>query len=86
MTVRRGRLVDRAAQVEVTDDGGRAQVEDLVDGIGDRLGGHVLGPEGLDGDADGARNPDRVRELELAALREAGGDDVLRHPARRVGT
>ena len=31
------------------------------------------------------RDADRVGDLDLAALREAGGDDVLRHIARRVG-
>ena len=34
VAVGRGLPVDRAPQVEITDDGGRAQVEDLADGLG----------------------------------------------------
>src|SRR3954454_7651860 len=74
----RGRLlVDRAQQVEVADDRGRAEVEDLVDGLLDPLDGDGLGAEGLDEEADRVGLADGVRDLGLAALGEAGGDHVL---------
>src|SRR5689334_9751097 len=46
--VGRRALVDRAAQVEVAQDGGRTEVEDLGDGIDDAGVLDRLGAEGLD--------------------------------------
>src|SRR5581483_950174 len=31
------------------------------------------------------RDPDRIRDLNRAAFRESGGDDILRQVARRIG-
>ena len=42
------------------------------------------GAERLERDRDGLRDADRVGDLDLAAVGEAGGDDVLRDVARRV--
>ena len=42
-------------------------------------------PERVDEDGERMRDADRVRDLDLAAVGKAGRDDVLRHPARRVG-
>ena len=50
------------------------------DVVGDRAGA-----EGLDEQADRVGGADRVGDLHLAAPGQAGGDDVLGHPAHRVG-
>ena len=42
------------------------------------------GAEGLHLDAHGAREPDRVAQLDLALRGESGGDDVLGRVARRI--
>src|SRR4051794_3461580 len=47
VAIRRGLPVNRTEQVQIADDRGRAQVEDLVDGGTDLLGRHLLGAEGL---------------------------------------
>src|SRR5579859_2880644 len=82
--VRRGLRVDRAAQVEIAQDRGRAQVEVLADEVDDVRHGNRLGAERLDENRHRMRDADRVRDLDLAALREPGRDDVLRDVARRV--
>src|ERR671915_782744 len=84
MPVSRRLLVDRAEQVEVADDGGRTQVEDPQDDLLDLLLGDLVGAEGLHEDADRVGLADRVRDLDLATVGEAGGDDVLGHPAHGV--
>ena len=85
MAVGRGLGVDRAQQVEVADDRGRAQVEDLEHGLLDLLVGDDAGAEGLDEDADRGGLADGVGDLRLAAAGEARGDDVLGDPAHGVG-
>src|SRR5687768_809910 len=52
VTVGRGGLVLRLAQVEVTDDGGGTEVEDLLHDAIDLLGIDGLGAEGLDEHGD----------------------------------
>src|SRR5919201_4516087 len=77
-------LVDRAAEIEVTDDRGRAEVERVPHHVDDATGIDVLGAEGVDGDRDGMRGPDRVRDLELEPVRGTGRDEVLRDVPRHV--
>ena len=50
----------------------------------DRVGVGVLGAERVELHRHGMRGADRVRDLELRAVREAGGDDVLGDVARHV--
>ena len=80
-----GLLVDRAVQLEVLAEGARAQVEVLVDELGDLRAADLLGPERLDIHRHRVRDADRVGDLHLAAVGQAGGDHVLGHIARRVG-
>src|SRR5579862_1464712 len=82
--VRRGLPVDRAAQVEVAEDRRRPQVEVLADERLDLRHRDRLRPGRLDEDRHRVRDPDRVRELELAPLGEPRRDDVLRDVAGRV--
>ena len=84
MTVVGGEVVDRAAQVEVADDGAGAQVKMRIDQAGDLGIGDVAGAEGLHVDGEGARHTDGVGDLDLDAAGEAGGDHVLGSPARGV--
>ena len=50
-----------------------------------RSTGDLLGAERLDHDRQRVRHADGVGELDLAAVGETRGDDVLRDPARGVG-
>src|SRR5207244_11460492 len=56
--------VDGAAQVEVADDGGGAEVEDLFDHGRDVEGVDSLGAEGLDHDRHGPGHADGVGDLD----------------------
>src|SRR5215218_1044005 len=85
VTVRGGLLVDRAVQPQVLAERARAQVEVLVDELRDLRAADLLGPERLDKHADGVSDADRIRDLDLAAVGQAGRDDVLRDVARGVG-
>ena len=80
-----GLAVDRAAEVEVAQDRGRPEVEHLADELLDQRLVDVVRPEGLDVDRERVGDADRVGNLDLAALGEPGGDDVLGHVARGVG-
>src|SRR5918994_373561 len=73
-----GRLpVDGAKEVEVTEDGSWAQVEVLLDELLDAGGGDALAPEAVHGDGDGVGDADRGGDLHLAAVGQAGGDEIL---------
>ena len=61
------------------------QVEVLVDELGDLAAADLLGAERLDHHRHGVRDADRVGDLHLGAVGQAGGHDVLGHPARGVG-
>jgi len=80
-----GRLaIDGTAQVQVVDDGTRAQVEHLVDGALDVGHGHALGAERVDHDGHGASHADGVSHLHLAAVRQTRSNHVLGDPAGGV--
>src|ERR1700722_6426083 len=76
-----GRLVHRAAQLEVAQDRARAQVEVLLHQLGDGLGGDLLGAEGLDQQRERAGDADRVGHLDLGPVGAAGRGDGLGHLA-----
>ena len=86
VAVRGGLRVDRAAEVEVAQDRGRPEVEVLADELLDpRHGRRCSVSKRVDEDRERVRDADRVGDLDLAALGEPGGDDVLRDVARGVG-
>src|SRR4029450_5507357 len=81
-----GRLaVDGPAQVEVAQDGGRAQVEPVGDGRGDPRRVDGLGAERLDQERHGPGHADGVGHLDLGPPRGPGGHEVLGYPAGGVG-
>src|SRR5690606_19599492 len=84
VAVSRGLAVDRPAEVQVADDRGGPQVEDLVDGGADLRDVHLLRAEALDRDADRAGDTDGVGQLNLALGGEPRRDDVLGDPAGAV--
>src|SRR5487761_782360 len=84
VAVRRRLRIDRPAQVEVAQDRRGAQVEMLLDERLDLQRRDLLRPERLHEHRHRMRDTDRVRDLDLAAVGEACGDDVLRHVARRI--
>src|SRR5258706_7407939 len=77
MPVRRGRAVDRIAQLEGVDDRPRTQVELLAHGFLDGVLGQRARAERADEDRHRLGDADPVGDLHLAAPREAGGHDVL---------
>src|SRR6266576_1933366 len=85
VTVRRRLRVDRTAEIEVTEDRGGTQVEVLLHEVLDPAHGDRLGSERLDENGHRLRDPDRVRDLDLATLGKPGCDEVLRDVTRRVG-
>ncbi len=76
--------IDRAQQLEISNDRRGAQVEHLAYRRLDALKGHRLGAERLDIQPDGVRPTDRVGDLQLGAASETCCDHVLRNPAHGV--
>src|SRR5919199_6737234 len=61
-----GLLVDRPAQLQLTNDLERTQIEVPVDELLDGADWHPLGPEGLDEDGNRFAHPDGICHLDLA--------------------
>src|SRR3970282_2244666 len=76
--------VDRPEQVEVADDRRRAEVEVVPYELLDPRDRDRLRAEALDLDRNRVRDADRVRDLELTAVDEAGCNEVLRRVPGRV--
>src|SRR5918995_2833383 len=81
----RGLPIDRAAHVELLDDRAGPQVEVLAHQPLDRLVAHLTGAKRLTHDRDGMGLADRVRNLQLESISQAGRHDVLGNVPRRVG-
>ena len=84
MAVVGGFEVDRTQQVELADDVGWFEGEDLLNGGEDGGIGGGAGAEGVDVDTDWLRMADGVGELDLAFRGQSGGDDVFSDPAAHV--
>ena len=85
MTVVGGLAIDRTQQLELLDDVGRLEGEDLEDGGEDFLIAHGAGAEGVHVHAHRQRVADGIGELHLALPGQAGSHDVLGNPAAHVG-
>src|SRR2546429_3055982 len=79
VTIGRGLLVDRPAQVEILDDPRRREVEVTPDQRLEDPVRNLPGAERVDHDRDRLRDADRLGDLDLRPLRPAAG-------ARRFGT
>jgi hypothetical protein len=77
--------VDGPPQVEVPNDGTRAQVEILFDQLADLGVGNPTGTKGFDVDAQRLGHTNGVGQLDFTALGQACHHDVLGHRAGRVG-
>ena len=77
--------VDRATEVELADDLGGVEEEDLLHRGEDLLVGDLARTEGVEVDAGRLRVADGVGDLQFAAFGGAGRDDVLGDPAGHVG-
>src|SRR5438445_11633455 len=84
VAVRRGLPEDRPAPPEAIDALPRTEVEVLVDEPPDHVIVDGPGAERLDVEGHRLRDADDVRDLDLAAARETGRDDVLRDVTRGV--
>ena len=81
-----GRLaVNGTEEVELFDDVGGLETEGAEDGVLQFALADFVRAEGVDRDRDRLGITDGVGELDFGAVREAGGHDVLGHPASHVG-
>src|SRR5437867_9597552 len=80
--VRRGLPIERTTQLEAVDDHPRPEIEMLIDERPDAVVAHAPGAERLDVQRDRPRASDDVGDLDLDAVRETRGYDVLRDVAR----
>src|SRR6185436_11357239 len=77
-------LVDGAAQVQVFDDAFGGEGEDLAHGVDDLALLHLARALGVHHHGDGVGHADGVGDLQLEAVGQAGGHDVLGDVARHV--
>lgn len=81
VTIRGGLQINRTFQIQLVDNRGGAQVEDLAHGGGDLASRHtLLGAEGLHVDGHRFGNANSVGDLDLDFVSQAGSYDVLRNP------
>src|SRR5207244_9519804 len=78
------RAEDRPAQPQVLDQPVGSQVEVPAHEVRELRVAHLSGARGVHHDADRFRNPDRVGELDLAAVAQPARDQVLRHLALAI--
>src|ERR1044071_4081873 len=84
VTVVGGFSVDGPEQVELPDDVGGLETEDLADRLFDHFVGDLAGAEGIDADGHGVGMTDGIGELDFGAAGQAGSDDVLGHVTTHV--
>ena len=85
VTIRGGLQINRTFQIQLVDNRGGAQVEDLAYGGGDLAARHaLLGAEGLHVDGYRVGNANSVGDLDLDLVGQAGSHDVLRNPTGGV--
>lgn len=90
VTVSGGLLHDRAAQVQVADDGSRAQVEVILDNLGDLQVGLTRAGQtstvGINEDGQWVRHTDGIGQLDQASVGQTSSDKGLGDPTSSVGS
>ena len=66
VTVGRDLLIDRAAEIECFDDGGRAQIKAALHQFAQTVVGELAGAVALDENGHGMRHADGIGQLDLA--------------------
>jgi hypothetical protein len=77
--------VDRLVEIEVLADTARRQVHDLAQRGLDRRVVDLAGAVGIDIDRQRLRDADGIGKLDVAAIGDLGGNDVLGQIARGIG-
>src|SRR5713101_4325404 len=84
MTVVGSLAIDRAKQIELFDDLGGLETENFPDCALQFFLVHLAGAESINADAYRFGVTDGIGELNFTSVRQAGCDDILRHPASHV--
>src|SRR5690554_667530 len=84
MAVGCGVTINRATQIQHSDDAARAQVEVFTHQALDHGFFYFVGTKGLDGNRRWLRHADGVRHLDLTFVCQTGCDDIFRHIASSV--
>jgi hypothetical protein len=80
-----GFRINGAAETEMANDFGWAEIKCLMDGFFDAFEANFLGVEGIETDGDGVGMTDGVGELDFHAIGEASSDNVFGDIAAHVG-
>jgi len=90
VTVSGGLLHDRAAQVQVADDGSRAQVEVILDNLSDLQVGLTRAGQtstvGINEDGQWVRHTDGIGQLDQASVGQTSSNEGLGDPTSSVGS
>ena len=78
-------FINRAAQVEHTDDARGTEIEILTDNIHQLFIGNLSGAVCIHHDGGRTGHTDGIGKLNLTLVGKAGGNDVLRRIAGRIG-
>jgi len=84
MTVVGSLAIDGAKQIELFDDLGGLETENFPDRALQFFLVHLSGAESINADAYRFGMTDGIGELNFTSVRQAGCDDILRHPASHV--
>src|SRR5467141_765552 len=76
--------IDRAKEIQLLNDLGRFEIEDVPDRALQFLLIHLACAERIDAHADWLRVPNGVRKRNFTSIRQTGGHDILRYPAAHV--
>src|ERR1700738_950144 len=86
MTVVGGLAINRPKQIELLDDLGRFEIENVANGALQFVVVHFSGAECIDTDTDRLGMTDGVGKLHFAAVGQSRGNHVFRDPASHVSS
>src|SRR6185295_2458645 len=82
----RGLGIDRAQEIQLSDDMGRLETEDSANGLLNGFIADFARPKSIHTNRDGIRMANGVGELNFGARGQARGYDVFRHIAAHIGS